>query len=79
MQVVEMLFRNFVDGNFTDNCDKCWFSSEHNGILHKHNFLCYLNDYPNSTMQSAEECCIQVHCVKSSHISSCQAFVSDVY
>jgi hypothetical protein len=36
MQVVEMLFRNFVAGNFTDNCDKCWLSSVHNGILHKH-------------------------------------------
>jgi hypothetical protein len=40
MQVVETLFRNFVAGNFTDNCDKCWFSSEHNGILHKQNSLC---------------------------------------
>lgn len=37
MQVVEMLFRNLVAGNFTDNCDKCWLSSEHNGILHRHN------------------------------------------
>lgn len=37
MQVVEMLFRNLVAGNFTDNCNKCWLSTEHNGILHKHN------------------------------------------
>jgi len=63
MQVVEMLFRNFVAGNFTDNCDKCWLSSVHSGILHKHNSsLCYLNGHPNNRAET----CIHLHCVISS-------------
>ena len=33
MQVVDMLFRNLVMGNFCANCWRCRFKRAHSGIL----------------------------------------------